>query len=190
MRRQISALLTQIEKRGGKKVNQCCLSHLDACYSMSSTSFDPCPYIAAACTEVISLSPTSDAIWLHLLSFHCSSSCEGFEHTGRIEPIHLLISDPDCFSVLCPARFPRTVKPCEKIDSQLLITHLSLPAATSAEHWAQSDYRSSFTWISVAVITLLGKHREGQTSFVVCFLSPCSTVILVRIAAEAERKTV
>lgn len=126
----------------------------------------------------------------HLLSFHCSSSCGGFEHTGRIEPIHLLISDPDCFSVLCPARFPRTVKPCEKIDSQLLITHLSLPAATSAEHWAQSDYRSSFTWISVAVITLLGKHREGQTSFVVCFLSPCSTVILVRIAAEAERKTV
>lgn len=42
----------------------------------------------------------------------------------------------------------------------------------------------------MAVITLLGKHRKGQTSFVVCFLSSCSTVILVRIAAKPERKTV
>lgn len=126
----------------------------------------------------------------HSLSFHCNSSCGGFKHTGRIESIHLLISDPDCFSILCPARFPRTVEPCEKIDSQLLIAHLSLPAATSTAHWAQSNYRSCFTWISVAVITLLGKHQKGQTSFVVCFLSSCSTVILVRIAAKPERKTV
>lgn len=60
--RGISALLTEIEKRGGKKVNYFCLSHLDACYSMSSISFDLSPFIAGACAEVISLSPTSDAI--------------------------------------------------------------------------------------------------------------------------------
>lgn len=64
-------------------------------------------FMAAACTELMPLSPTTSTIY-HSLSSHCCSSSGRFEHMCRInrtDPIHLLISDLGRFSILYPEKF-------------------------------------------------------------------------------------
>jgi len=49
------------------------------------------------------------------------------------ESIYLLIGHADRFSILGPFRLPRTVKPCWKMGSKFLISHLLFPAAISSK---------------------------------------------------------
>lgn len=139
-----------------KEVNYCCLSHLNDCYWMCGTSFDLSPFIAAACTEAISS-------WCNLTITHCPVAvvvplCGGLSIWAGFVAGTLYICS--ClilivFPILCPERFPRTVKPCEKKDSQFLIAHLSCPAAIiSTKHWAQSDHTSYFAWLSASATVI------------------------------------